>query len=149
MPQIDSSLNDELPLEPATKIRKTISIYLEEDIGLSSKPPTKKEMINVPKYTDTISSVGFDNVSINLNEDLQLLTSQNNQKIHFDLIISQPQIILEKISKSDKLRDDRKKNSKGEISYLDDIYRKDSSDAKRGSPFDSARTRIGRALSWD
>jgi len=74
MPQIDSSL------EPATQITKTISINLEEDVGLSSKPPTKNEMTNVPKYSDTIDSVGFDLVSIHLNEDLQLLTSYNNQK---------------------------------------------------------------------
>ena len=128
IPQIDSSLNDESPLEPVTQIRKSISINLEEDVGLSSKPPTKNEMINVPKYTDTISLVGFDLVSIHLNEDLQLLTSYNNQKIHFNAIISQPQIILERISPSDKPRDDRKKNSKDEISYLDGIHQKDSSD---------------------
>ena len=72
MPQIDSSLNDESQLEPVTQITKTISINLEEDVGLSSKPPTKNEMTNVPKYSDTIDSVGFDLVSIKFNENLQL-----------------------------------------------------------------------------
>lgn len=127
MPQIDSSLNDESQLEPATQITKTISINLEEDVGLSSKPPTKNEMTNVPKYSDTIDSVGFDLVSIHLNEDLQLLTSYNNQKIHFSAIISQPQIILERISQSDKPRDDRKKNSKVEM-FTDDTHQSSSPD---------------------
>ena len=121
MPQIDSSL------EPATQITKTISINLEEDVGLSSKPPTKNEMTNVPKYSDTIEKYGFDLVSIHLNEDLQLLTSYNNQKIHFSAIISQPQIILERISQSDKLRDDRKKNSKVEM-FTDDTHQSSSPD---------------------
>ena len=51
-PQIDSSLNDELPLQPSTPTRKIISIDLEESVGLASGPPTKKEINNKIHYKD-------------------------------------------------------------------------------------------------
>ncbi len=124
-PQINSSLNDELPLQPSTLTRKTISIDLEENIGIASGSPTKKEINNITQYVDTVDS---SNKLILLNEDLQLFTTHSNQKIHFDTIIVQPQTIVERISQSDKLRDDRKKNSKIEMLYIDDTYQQNSQD---------------------
>jgi len=124
-PQIDSSLNDELPLQPSTPTRKIISIDLEENFGLASGPPTKNEINNKIQY---VESFGSSDKSIYFNENLQLNTSSNNQKIHFDIIITQPQTIVDRISQSDKLRDERKKNSKIVMSYIDDTYQQNSQD---------------------
>ncbi len=124
-PQIDSSLNDESSLQPSSPTRKIISIDLEESVGLASGPPTKKEINNKIHY---VESIGTSSKSIYLNENLQLITSSNNQKIHFDTIIAQPQTIVERISQSDKLRDERKKNSKIEMLHIDDTYQQNSYD---------------------
>jgi len=107
--QIDPSLNDESPIQPSTQTRKTISISIEENVGLSSGSPIKKAIKNVVQYVDSFNKLAY------LNEDLKLITSSVDQKIHFDTIFTQPQTILERISQSDKLRDDRKKNSKIEM----------------------------------
>jgi len=116
IPQIDSSLSDESPIQSSTQSRKTISVSIEENIGLSSGSPIKNAMNNVVQYIDSFSKLAY------LNEDLKLLTSSAEQKIHFNLIHIQPQTIVERISQTDKLRDDRKKNSKIETFYLDDTF---------------------------
>jgi hypothetical protein len=52
---LHDSQNIESLEQPITQTKKSISINLEENMGLSTEPSRKNEMINVPKYTDTIS----------------------------------------------------------------------------------------------
>ncbi len=47
IPQIDSPLDDESSIQSFTETRKTISITLDESIGLSSYPPIKQEIENI------------------------------------------------------------------------------------------------------
>ena len=101
---IDSS-NIESIEQQITQTRKTISVNLDEKMGLTSDPQRK----------DQIQKTSFfvaDNTlkSIHLDEDLTLRSSTSDKQIHFDYVMVQPQPIVDRILQTDKLRDDRKKS---------------------------------------
>jgi len=98
---VDSS-NIESIEQPITQTRKTISVNLAESIGLSFDSPRKKQIQNT-----SLLIIDDDSISVNLDEDLVLLTNTYDQKIHFDSIIIQPQVTVEQILQTDKLRDDK------------------------------------------
>ena len=119
----DSSTKESIEA-PVIQSRKIISISLEEAVAISSGPTKKKQIENTHNSVNiwNDSSLKF----INLNEDLTLRTTTTDQFIYLDLIVAQPQTIIERISQQDKIRDDRKKNSKIDLSYLDDSNQHES-----------------------
>ncbi|PJC50640.1 MAG: hypothetical protein CO032_03750, partial [Nitrosopumilales archaeon CG_4_9_14_0_2_um_filter_34_16] len=119
---IDSS-NIESTEKPIVQTRKIISVNLDEAIDLTSDAPRKKQ-IQSPSLLIADST----SKTILLDEDLVLLSSTSDQKIHFDSVIVQPQVIVERILQTDKPRDDRKKNPKIESLYLDDSDQQQSDD---------------------
>ena len=124
--QTDSSIEESIEA-PIIQSRKTISISLEESSRQFHLGPTKKKQIDNVHNSVNIwndSSLKF----INLDEDLTLRTTTTDQSVHLDLVVVQPQTIIERISQQDKIRDDRKKNSKIDLLYLDDSNQHESSD---------------------
>ena len=116
----DSS-NIESIEEPIIQTRKSISINLDENLGLSSDAPRKKQIQSTSVFiADDISK------SIHLDEDLFVHSSTSDQKIHHDYVVVQPQPSAERIVQTDKLRDDRKKNIKIESLYHDDTVQQES-----------------------
>ncbi|MEX1148781.1 MAG: hypothetical protein WEB01_02115, partial [Nitrosopumilus sp.] len=117
------SLNVESIEKPTVQTRKTISVNLDETMDLSSDAPRKKQIQNTSLLIADSTSK-----TIILDEDLVLLSSTSDQKIHFDYVIVQPQVIVERILQTDKPRDDRKKNPKIESLYLDNLAQQQSDD---------------------
>ena len=120
------SQNIESMEQPIVKTRNIISISLEESVGITSESPRKKQINNI---SNPIIIDDFGSKLIHLDEKLILDTSINNQKTHLDIIIVQPQTIIERISPTEKIRDDRKKTSKIDLSYLNENNQKQSSES--------------------
>ena len=118
------SIDDESIEQPILQTRKMISIDLEESMALSTGSQEKNKIENTSLYVaDKTSKL------IHLDESLSLVTSTSDQTIHLDYVTIQLQPTVERISQTDKLRDDRKKNIKIESFYFDDnSYQQESED---------------------
>ncbi|MCV0430675.1 MAG: hypothetical protein K5781_03740, partial [Nitrosopumilus sp.] len=124
-PSVDSPYEQSEIVSSTPKESRTISISLEESIGIKSNPPQKK---NSEVNSNTVSESGHSKTNISLSEDLNLISSALEESVLHITFISQPQVIIERITQTDKTRDDRKKNSKIETLYLDDSHDQYSSD---------------------
>ena len=82
---IDST-NIESIEQQVTQTRKTISVDLDEKIGLTSEPQRKDQIQKTSFFVADNTSK-----SIYLAKDLTLRTSTSDKKIHFDYEIIQPQ----------------------------------------------------------
>ncbi|MGY5143365.1 MAG: hypothetical protein ACW9XH_02680, partial [Candidatus Nitrosopumilus sp. bin_32a] len=106
-----------------TQTTQSISINLDETLGLSSDSPRKKQIESVSIFiTDHTTK------SIHLDEKLSVHSSTSDKQIHYDYVVAQSQPSSERILHTDKLRDDRKKNTKIESLYLDNLYQQQSTD---------------------
>ncbi len=112
---VDSS-NITLVEQPIIQTRKTISINLDEIVGLSTDTPKKNEIQNTTFFIAYNTSK-----IIHLDEDLSMKSSTHDQKVHYDYVTIQPQPTVERILQTDKLCDDRKKNLKVDLLNFDDL----------------------------
>jgi len=125
VPLIDLTSSDISPIVSSTpKESRSISVSLQESVGLATNSPLKKNPISHPTVMLTSDSLGK---MVYLSERLDIISSIPQQIVSLNSYITQPQATLDRVSQIEKIKD-RKKNLKTEIFYLDDTYQQDLSD---------------------
>ena len=124
VPVIDLTSSETSLIVSSPKESRSISISLQESVGLATNSPLKKNPVAHPTFISTSDSLGK---LIYLSESLDITSSILEQTIAFNSYITQPQATLDRISQIDKIKD-RKKNLKSEIFDLDSSYQQVLSD---------------------
>ena len=124
----------------APKENRIISLSLHESVGLVSNPSPKNNFMD---HNNVVYNSESSEKQVSFSENLGILTSTNEQQVQSVQFVMQPQAALERIVQPDKLREDRKKNLKSEILYLDDTHQQDSPDDSASPPLRRHRLRTG------
>jgi hypothetical protein len=121
----DSTLSETPTIVSSTpKEFRNISVSLHESVGISTNSPQKKNTLIQPSVLYESESFGK---MVYLSEDLKIISFIHEQSVKHVSFVIQPQTTFDRILQIEQTKD-RKKNSKIESLYFNDLDQQQSED---------------------